>query len=143
MQILVPYAILKVTSTWAIIRKTDVHTCANSSTEMTRFPSLSKYSKAVLAIFSHPSWASSWYVLIAATQNSSKSNFLCESGSILNLKLEYENIPHAKATITQIEKWIKKSSFVINPIDSVIKTVFVNRNNKPKKSNKSTKDKTF
>lgn len=110
-----------------------MHTCANSSTEMTRFPSLSKHSKAALAIFSHPSRASSWYVLIAATQNSSKSNFLCESGSIFKSKIQ-ENMRichHAKATTNEILQVI----LFLNCIRSCNKAVSANRKDKPATEN--------
>ena len=66
--------------------KWDILTRASSSTEMTRFPSCSKYSNAALAICSHSSRASNWYGLIAAAQNSSKSIFLKYSWSIWMIK---------------------------------------------------------
>lgn len=106
-----------------LLCKRDVRTCANSSTEMTRFPSLSKHSNAVLAIFSHPSRASSWYVLTAATQNSSKSNFLCESGSIFKQK-------HKKLwehAIMQKPQQMKHISFFLNSIRSCNSGVSANR----------------
>lgn len=58
----------------------DVQTFFNSSTEIIMFPSCSKYPNAVFDILSHSSWTSSWYTLIAAAQNSSKSIFLEAAG---------------------------------------------------------------